>query len=358
MQIVPSQIFKPLPVVSAGPIQAQEVPNAALPPGHDAQPTLPHPDQDNQPMAQKSEQSTDSVPSPKPLGPQDLTKLLPTTLLDNIVDHLQVPEIDLLHQTSKFNRQEIREAVRQKLKPEFRDCTDPVKLFKNPSKRLDHFIPIDHAGQVYLYELGIPLPYLMNKIQKHQITLAQALELVVTNRAKINLAKKIDRSYEILLNEDGESGLSVMYAICGLITLEDILKSFNNFHSALRWQGVVDHLEKGILTADQLNHMEEWSARLFDCEAIVKALARGELTVEQIMKAEEPYGSLSENLSVLKYLSNGKLSLAQASRLRKKDCEDLHSPNLQRYLDRGLMSMDRLLGHTSRTRRLLKVLPE
>ena len=360
MQIVPSTVFKLLPVVPAGPIHmqpgpVQEVPLAALPPGHDAEPSASHPDQDAQPTALHSDQST--TPAPIPLGRQDLTKLLPTTLLNKIIDHLPAPEIDLLHQTSKFNRQEIREAVRQKLKPEFRDCSDPVKLFKDPSKRLDHFIPIDDVGRFHLYRLGIPLPYLMDKIQNRQLTLAQALEIVSVNRAKIDEAAAKDPINRLLLDEDNESGISVKYVVCGLLKLEDYLKARDNLNVALRWPGVVDHFDRGIITVAHLNRMREWSARLLGCEGIAKALARGDLTVEQIMATRQPKGSVLENCSVLKYLNNGKLSLAQANQLRKKDCEDLHSPNLQRYLDRGIMTMDQLLGHTSRTRRLLKVLP-
>ena len=300
----------------------------------------------------------DYLPSPPiPSGRQDLTQLLPTTLLDKIVDHLPPPETDLLHQTSKFNQREIREVVRKKLKPEFRDCTDPVKLFKDPSKRLEHLIPIDRVGRVYLYKLGIPLDYLMDKIQHRQLTLAQALEIVTANRAKIEAAKREDPDLHFWLDEEGEFGRSVGYVQCGLLKLEDYLKASENLNSALRWPGVIDHFDRGTITVAHLNSIREWPCRLLSCNAITEALARGELTIEQILTARQPKGSISENLDILKYLHNGMLSLAQANRLRKEDCEDLHSPNLQRYLDRGILSMDQLLRYTSKTRRSLKVLP-
>jgi len=330
MQIVPSPAFKPRPVAPAGPIQVQQSP------AHEAQ-------------------STASVPIPS--GLQDFTKLLPTTLLDKIVDHLPPPEADLLYQTSKFNQREIREVVRKKLKPEFRDCTDPVKLFKDPSKRLGHFIAVDEPGRFYLYALGIPLRYLMDKIQHRQITLAQALDIVSVNRAKLYPAVKgVPFTQKSALEED-EFRMSGMYVICGLLKVEDYLRLDPDVDEVLAWPGVIDHLDRGIITVAHLDHIEEWSARLLGCKAIAEALARGELPIEQILTARQPAGSILENFDILKYLRNGMLSLAQANQLRREDCEDLHSPNLQRYLDRGLLSMDQLLRYTSKTRRSLKVLP-
>jgi hypothetical protein len=158
----------------------------------------------------------------------------------------------------------------------------PYHLYKEPGNRLDRFVPCGPAGQKAMQNLGIQHGYLINQIQEGRMAIAEAQQMIQSNRLKLQQWREeaqqvIDAApsdYDDFDRRDASGMLMTLsyepiqlYVECGLIASRDrymglkvdrregVNPAYFEYFATKRTM-IHDYLDKGKLTIDDMKYFD------------------------------------------------------------------------------------------------------